>query len=272
MTERVALTGAQATMLGTLWSRAADARSRWPILGDTSAIALADRVDHPSRDLDVDPMLVAVTCSRARWLDERARRFLAGHPDATVVQLGCGLDTRQQRLAPGPQVRWFEVDQPDVIELRRRVLQPPVGVELIATDVTDLAWLAALPCDRPTLVVAEGLSMYLDPDRGRALLRQLAHGVTGELIMDMNGRGALLGQHLNRQVRSTGARWTWLINDPRTLQRCGMVLLEQAMIIDLVRRLGRRQLPAATRVALRVARLVPGPRGGMVARYRLPGG
>ena len=271
MAERVTLSGAQETMLGTLWCRAVDARSRHPILGDTAAVEVTGRIDYPFQRLGGDPMMVAVTCSRARWMDQRAERFLADHPEATVLHLACGLDTRQQRLRPGPGVRWFEIDHPDVVAVRRQVLPPQAGVELVPADITDPAWLTAVPHDRPTLVVAEGLSMYLDPQRGRALLTRLAGSLRGELIMDMNGRAGALGQHLHRNVRRSRARWTWLVNDPRSLQDCGPVLLEQAMVIDLVRRLGPRRLPVPTWLALKAARLAPTPRGGMLAHYRLSG-
>lgn len=272
MAQRVSLSGAQETMLGTLWCRVVDARSRRPILGDAGAVEVAGRIDYPFRRLGGDPLMVAVTCSRALWMDQRAGQFLAGHPEATVVHLACGLDTRHRRLRPGPGVVWLEVDHPDVLAVRRRVLPPPAGVELVPADIADPAWLAAVPPDRPALVIAEGLSMYLDPDRGRGLLSRLASTLRGELIMDMNGRAGALGQHLNRNVRRSGARWTWLISDPRSLQSCGPVLQEQALVLDLVRRLGPGQLPLPTWLALQGSRLAPAPRGGMLARYGLPGG
>lgn len=269
---RVRLSGAQETMLGTLWCRAVDSRRRRPILGDRAAADAVERIDYPFRRLGGDPMMVAVTCTRARWMDERAARFLATHPRATVLHLACGLDTRQQRLRPGPGVQWFEIDHPDVIAVRRQVVPPPTGVELVAADVTDPDWFAAVPRDRPTLVVAEGVSMYLEPERGRALLARLAAALRGELIMDFNGRAGVLGQHLNRNVRRSRARWTWLVNDPRSLQECGPVLQERARLIDLLRALRPRQLPLPTWLALQGSRLTPAPPGGLLARYGLPGG
>ncbi|HLQ82190.1 MAG TPA: class I SAM-dependent methyltransferase [Bacillota bacterium] len=268
---RIHLGGAQQTMLGTLWCRAVDARRRRPILGDHAAVHAVDRIDHPFHRLGVDAMTVAVTCTRARWMDERVARFLAGHARATVLHLACGLDTRQQRLRPGPGVQWFEVDQPDVIAVRRQVLPPPPGVELVDADVTDSGWFAAVPQDRPTLVVAEGLSMYLDPERGRALLTRLASTLRGELIMDFNGRAGMVGQVLNRTVRRSRARWTWLVDEPGSLQEHGPVLQESVPLIDLLRALDPRQLPLPRWLALQGSRLTPAPPAGLLARYGLPG-
>ena len=95
------------------------------------------------------------------------RRFSDRHPDAVVLHLGCGLDSRVFRLDPPATVQWFDVDQPDVIELRRKLYSDRDGYQMIASSVTDPAWLESIPADRPVLVVAEGLLMYSPrPKRG----------------------------------------------------------------------------------------------------------
>jgi O-methyltransferase involved in polyketide biosynthesis len=45
--------------------------------------------------------------------------FLRDHPEGTVVEIGCGLNTRFERLDNG-RVHWFDLDLPDSIELRQR--------------------------------------------------------------------------------------------------------------------------------------------------------
>jgi O-methyltransferase involved in polyketide biosynthesis len=72
---------------------------------------------------------------RAEQLDLWTADFLARHPDATVLQVGCGLDSRMLRVVPPADVRWFDVDVPE----------------------TDPGWLEEMPADRPVLMIAEGL-------------------------------------------------------------------------------------------------------------------
>ena len=62
-----------------------------------------------------------VTVMRARQFDNFANAFLTSHPGGLVVDLGCGLDTRFDRLDDG-RMTWLGVDLPEVIELRREVL------------------------------------------------------------------------------------------------------------------------------------------------------
>ncbi|XVQ85661.1 class I SAM-dependent methyltransferase [Microbispora siamensis] len=79
------------------------------------------------------------------------RSFLADHPDAVVLHLGCGLDARVYRIDPPATVDWYDLDYPPVIELRQQFLPPREHYTLIGSSVTDLTWLAlcAYRCRRP---------------------------------------------------------------------------------------------------------------------------
>jgi O-methyltransferase involved in polyketide biosynthesis len=174
----------QQTMLWTLAMHAHDAASSRPILGDRFAAGLLDRVDEqPSLDGTSLGGNTPLICTRAKLIDDAARAFLARHDEAVVLHLGCGLDSRVLRLDPGPGVRWFDVDQEPVIELRRRFYDERENVEMIAASVTDPTWWSQVPDDRPRLVLAEGLLMYLDPDGVRTAVTS-ALGPGGTLVAD----------------------------------------------------------------------------------------
>ena len=106
-------------------------------------------------------------------------------PTATVIHLGCGLDSRVFRLDPGPGVQWYDVDYPAVISLREKVFPSRPNYHLVATPATDPSWLDEIPADRPTLLLAEGISMYLTEDDGIALLQHVIDRFgSGELQID----------------------------------------------------------------------------------------
>jgi methyltransferase (TIGR00027 family) len=185
--ERVDLTGVEWTMLVTLYLRAQESRSPGSILRDDAAADAMRRIGYNFNTLKMratagDRYLVVL---RAKQLDEWAADFLRRHPDATVVQLGCGLDSRAFRLAIPEGVRWFDVDFPDVIELRRKLYPENDRYRTIASSVTDSGWLEEIPVDRPVLVIAEGLLMYLTEDDVRTLLGRITDRFpTGELVFD----------------------------------------------------------------------------------------
>jgi hypothetical protein len=94
------LTPIEKTLLITLTSRALDARTNRPLLGDR----LADKV-HGRLGFDVGALKLSGTVKiavavRSRMLDRIVGGFIAAHPNAVVVELGCGLETRMHRLSP----------------------------------------------------------------------------------------------------------------------------------------------------------------------------
>ena len=99
----------------------------------------------------------------AREFDRCVREFLAAHPDAVVVELGCGLDTRFYRVDNGP-VTWYDLDLPEVIALRRRVLEEMPRHAFIGCSVVDFAWMNTVQPEvgRAYLFLAEGVFMFLE--------------------------------------------------------------------------------------------------------------
>lgn len=211
----VDLTGAPETMLATLYAKALDAAASDSMLHDHHAAEIVAQIDYDWARTGIKPGNAPSVALRAKHFDTWARQFLAVHPDAVVVHLGCGLDSRFFRLAPGPGVEWYDVDYPDVIALRERFYPQPERYHLVAASVTDPAWLAEVTADRPTLILGEGLTMYLTEADGVALLRRLVTRFQiGELQFDAFNRLGIRSQWTNTVVRRSGSTLHWAIDTP----------------------------------------------------------
>ncbi|MBW0102170.1 class I SAM-dependent methyltransferase [Pseudonocardia sp. KRD291] len=207
-TEKVDLRGAAATLLMTLYMHAFDARSRRPILGDPYAQDVLDRIDYDAAALRRTTGDTSAVVSRAKRLDEWTTEFLVAEPAGQVLHLGCGLDSRPLRVRPPRTCRWIDVDQPEVIELRRRLYDVPDHVESIPSSVTDEAWWDRVSTDRPTLVVAEGLLMYLTEEGVHALLgRALDRLPRGVLAFDAVAPWTVTASKWTPEFRAVGARF-----------------------------------------------------------------
>lgn len=205
------------TNLVTLYLRAHESRSRHPILGDHAAAEAVDRIEYDFKRIHRSSLPASnqyLVVLRAKQLDDWCADFLATHPDATVLHLGCGLDGRAFRLAVPPSVRWFDVDQPMVIELRRRLYDETERYRMIGSSVTDPQWLAEIPTGYPTLVVAEGLLMYLRESEVRDLLQRVTDRFdSGEMHFDtLSSRAPLLSRVLTKGII------TWGIGNARDLE------------------------------------------------------
>lgn len=202
-------------MLATLYAKALDADLPNPILGDRFAKQIVDRIDYDWSKTSITKANSPSVTTRTAHFDIWARQFLAVHPEAVVLHLGCGLDARAFRLDPGPGVEWYDVDYPDVAELRRVLYPGREHYHVVADSVTDPSWLAGVPAERPTLMIAEGLTMYLEPSDGFALLRRIVDGFpSGELQFDAFSRLGIRSQWLNSVVRRAGATLHWAIDKP----------------------------------------------------------
>ncbi|MFE6742009.1 class I SAM-dependent methyltransferase [Streptomyces tubercidicus] len=256
---KVHLTEEKETLLATLYGRAVDSRAADPILGDTTAAETVQRLDYDFSKMRLSPGNAAGVALRARQLDVWTARFLARHEEATVIHLGCGLDSRVHRLDPGPGVQWFDIDYPEVIDLRRQLYPERAGYTTIPSSVTDPAWVARIPRDRPTMIVAEGLLMYLTETDGTALLRRLMdHVPGGELAFDAFSRFAIRVQWLNRVVVKAGARLHWGTGT------AGIAALSPKLeIVENISALeipGIEKLPPGNRTAARMSAKLPAVR------------
>ena len=219
--EKVRLTKEQETesFLVTVYGKALDSRVKDSILGDTYADEALRRIDFDFKKLKIPRNAEVSLPIRAKHLDGWTREFLAVHPSATVLHLGCGLDSRAFRVDPPATVRWYDVDQADVIELRRRIYPERHDYSLISASVTEPGWLDAIPVDRPVLVVAEGLTMHLPEKEGLALFARITEKFSsGQFVFDAYGSLPIRVIMFISQFMKTRVHLQWAIDDPRKLE------------------------------------------------------
>lgn len=181
------LTPVERTLLLTLCGRADDAKSATPLLGDTVAEEISGKIRESDRATGAGADLSANVAIRTAHLDQHVRNFLAEYPDAIIVELGCGLETRIFRLDLPARANCYCIDSPAVIELRRRLVPAHEQETRIAASLEDSSWLDSVPKHRPTIIVADGVLTFLAPAEAIELLNRLtAHFEHGELVCQAN--------------------------------------------------------------------------------------
>lgn len=265
MTDKVSvdLSGPAQTMLTTLYCKALDADGKRPILGDGFAKDAVGRIDFDWDELKVTDRWTPLVTVRTAQYDIWAAQFLASHPHATVVHLGCGLDSRVFRLDPGPDVEWYDVDYPAVTALREKVFPTRPRYHLLATAATDPSWLDRIPADRPVLLLAEGISMYLTQHDGVALLQHVVDRFgSGELQIDFYNWLTVRSQKTHRLQRQSGSTLHWAVNSPADILRrvSGVRLLTAVTFFDAAT---FSRTSAGFRFTERLVRAVPPLRGAL---------
>lgn len=257
----------QSTLFIPLMGRARETRRRRPALRDPKAVEVLESVDF-------DTALYGrgwggfVSVVRTVIFDHWVREFLARHPAGTVVELGAGLNTRFERTDNGT-ASWIDLDLPDTIALRRRFFATSGRRRMIAASVTDEDWLdevADLPA--PYFFVADGVLVYIPWDDVAATLGRITARFPGScLAFDTYSQRTFDMQHRQAAKKGMAARWAWACDDPKTLERPGLRLLESATITSPPRAL-RERLPARYRYLLPLAGPVLGKRTLSLSLFR----
>jgi O-methyltransferase involved in polyketide biosynthesis len=187
----LALSGVAETLLIPVYYRAIESQRPDALLKDEKAVALVARssLDFTKvRQIATPDLLKLMRIMFTREIDRYTRDFLARHHDGVVVNIGCGLDARFERVDNG-QVEWYDLDLPGVVDLRRKVFDDEVGrYHLLACSVLEDAWLAAmrLHSHRPSLFLAETVFVYFTAAQVKSLVLKLRDCFPGaELVFDV---------------------------------------------------------------------------------------
>lgn len=198
MTENLTLSPVSETLYIPLYCRAVETQRPSPIIVDSEAVAITKQLDKElanstsrlaqalvGRKL---PKRLPITMAlRARRFDTYVRDFMDRHENPVFVSMGCGLDTRFQRLDNG-HIEWFDLDLLEVIALRWQYFSDSERYHMIASSVLDFKWIDRLAHlkGRPIMFLAEGLFMYLTEAGVKELVLRLQAAFPGsELVCEV---------------------------------------------------------------------------------------
>ena len=233
----VELSGVPETMLWPLWHRAAETRRRDRLIEDPKAAELVARIDYDFAGSFGRPNVAHPI--RARFCDDLIRGYLQRvAEEAVVVALGEGLETQLWRLGEVP-VRWFSVDLPEAIDVRRRLLPAHPRATLVEGSALDPAWMDLLPKGAAPFISAAGLLMYFEEKEVAALLSRIAERFPGaEIFFDtippVFSRKTLKGFKVTKRYTAPPMPWGIRIDElPGFLEeRCGLEVVSLQTYLD----------------------------------------
>ena len=176
------LAGVSETMLWSLYNRASEAQRPDSALIDPESVRIQSVIKYDFAAHFGVPL--GSLAARAIEIDRALRSWLARHPEEIIVSLGEGLETQSRRVDNG-RMRWVTVDLPDAIRLRERFLVPTPRFRHIAASALDPVWMDAVDPSSGIFIVAQGLLMYLEPERVHQLFAGIAERFpNSELVFD----------------------------------------------------------------------------------------
>jgi O-methyltransferase involved in polyketide biosynthesis len=223
------LQGVSRTLLVPLACRALESPRPDAIIHDPRAVEVYNAMGG-NRDflLGMGGHDIFTTVMRVRQFDAFTRNFLAQHPGGLVVDIGCGLDTRFDRLDDG-QLTWLGLDMPEVIQLRRKLLPDTARCRTIDRSMFDLSWLDDVTgLNKPVIFLAEGVFPYFCAADVKPLLMEMSRRFpAGELVFDAVSPFITWAHKHSSVLKRSGTAARWDVKDPSELESWGLCLLER---------------------------------------------
>jgi O-methyltransferase involved in polyketide biosynthesis len=223
MPEKIAvgLEKVQKTLLLPLWARALETRKETPVLIDRTACGIVDKVDYDfvrfSNITDLSKMGWII---RSLLMDSMIKQFIQRNPGAAIVNIGCGLDTTYERIDNG-RITWYDLDLPDVIELRRRFIPESGRRRFIPKSFLEYDWLDQIETSANVLFISAGVLYYFEEEQIRGFLGKIADRYPGsELIFDASSKSGLKMANkavLQNSGMGEGACLKWGLNAAKDL-------------------------------------------------------
>lgn len=164
---------------------------------DDGAARLMSRIDYDFSSLESNSrnamqrfgfLEVAVRQYNLAW---EVRDYLKTHPNAAVVNLGCGLDDTGRHCDNGT-CRIYNIDYPDVIEVRNDLIPPGAREVNIACDLNDISWFQAIDASGGAVFFASGVFYYFLRSQVQKLVTAMAAAFPGgRLVFDAANRTAV---------------------------------------------------------------------------------
>lgn len=207
------------TMLIPLRARSNETQLKNGIISDPKSIEILEQVDYDFTGKgEVSIFSQKGVAIRTEILDELTLAFFEKNADCTVVNLGCGLDTRYHRLNNN-KVQWFDLDVEEAIQLRKHFFEETAYFKFISRSVLDYSWNKLIPTDKPILFIAEGLLMYFTEEEVKSILKNIADNFKGsEIIFEAMSPFMAKNTKRHSDVKKYDAQFKWGIKSGREIE------------------------------------------------------
>lgn len=199
-------------------------------LEDRTAEKIWEAEGFPLKGKSASKWLAYYMGIRSAVFDSWLGRKMEENPDAVILHLGCGLDSRVLRVGTRGH-KWYDVDFSNVIRERQKYFAGTEEYRMVSGDLREGEWLDAVAESHCAIVVMEGVSMYLTDARRRALFAMLgARFEKVHLLVDCYTEMAARFSRYKNPINDVGVTQVYGLEDPHALEEAGFAFLgEQDM-------------------------------------------
>ncbi len=152
---------------------------------------------------------------RSKVFDIWAAEQIAVNSNTVVLHIGCGLDSRYQRLNANV-AHWYDIDFPDVIAERKQYFTENEHYTMLCGDASlPQEWLGSLAESEKAIIILEGISMYLELPKLKELLFEISKKYNDTcILMDIYTSFAAKATKYKNPINEVGVTTVYGIDDP----------------------------------------------------------
>ena len=143
---------------------------------------------------------------------KKLEELLKKYPDAVCINLGCGFDDKFSQVDNG-KLRWFDVDLPDQIAVRRKVYKDRDRCTMLDGNALDGYWTKNIPEAAMYIIVMEGVLEYFSKEQVKTCLNMLCDSFPhGYLLAELHSPFMAKNSKHHDAVKYTNASFGWGTN------------------------------------------------------------
>ncbi len=221
------LTGVPETMLIPLWAKATEIKYKDPIIMDNKAVEILSKIDYDFSKFEKSWLSQIGVVIRTKLLDNAVKDFLNRNHNSIIINIGAGLDTRFERLKDNRIEKWYDIDLPQSINIRKKFFKEGKQNIFIQKSVFDFTWMDEIQqTNMPVLIIAEGIFMYFSEDKLKPLFNKLIEKfgkfeILFDIISEYIVKHSDRHDSINRldSSKSESIKFEWGINDPKEIEK-----------------------------------------------------
>ncbi len=202
----------EGTMLIPLMIKANETRSKHPRIIDNKAVEIIETLEINDPSLDKFMSHEGVV-ARTILFDKEVKEYVNKHPNATCINLACGLDDRFTRVDNG-NITWYDIDLEQVTEIRREFFDDTDRRQVITASMLDDTWPTLVKTTDDVLIIMEGVLMYFEKDEVQKIFEIIGNNYPNStIVVELMCKKSAAMSSKHDTVKNTDASFKWGVDD-----------------------------------------------------------
>lgn len=212
------------TLLITLYMKYKESQKPNPIISDDNACELVKKIDYDFSKFDKAINSSVGVAIRSNYFDTIAKKFIEQNENPVIVQIGCGLDGRYNRIGKiAKKAKFYQLDIPEIMKIREKLIPKENNETYIHASMLETNWIDIVKDENPKanfLFIVEGVFMYFSKEDVKKFFINISDRFSqGEIIFDVINNWMSKNSHIHDTVKVTRTKFIYGTDDDKEMEK-----------------------------------------------------